>query len=231
MFGSIDTRGPGLEQLGEQYLEAAEDEIDIHFTGLFDAVVETSLPDRVPAAMRRSRQGYLYDRVELLLDEEFKDLYSNEKMNAMIHEGIHGLAARDKLDEVLVEHGIPGEDARRIDTLIDESPEAVMEGLVQSIADAFDPEEGGRYFRPTERYMAQTVLQQEGIDLESELDENRIPSAEGYADHDIYDVDIEPSLYDGRDDLGIDAVWSPSYGDGVLYAGEEPVYDPGRYAS
>lgn len=251
MIGRIRQQGDDrLEELGQQYLEQAEAATDLALTEIFDDVKSERLPENVPAAVRYKRSGLGYEQVELLLDDEFAYLPGDEKLNATIHEGIHGMDKRDRLDRALADLGMDRDAASTVDRLVSYSDESTMEGVVQNLANALDPNDAGRYFRPDETRQAASVLDDHGIDLEEEIGDMIVPSADrqyggvgstgsavleySFTENSYTEIGIEENQLYSTDVYGLDpdADCEEAFlEDEELYAGAEPVYDPGECAS
>lgn len=249
MISSMRKARTDLEDLGEQYLEQADTVLDVNLTEVFDDVVAEDLPAHVPAAMRHVQKGS-YTSIELLLDDDFLYLAGDEKLNATIHEGIHGLAERDQLDTALRSSGMEHDVAATVDRMIAYEDETTMEGVVQCLTNAFDPNDAGRYFRPAETQRAKAVLAAQGIDLDEELDSMDGSSSDrqynagsgmygadaAYAWAEIYsEVGIDDGERYRIDIYGLDAetLYEEAKGEQQWfdYAGEEPVFNGLRYAS
>lgn len=155
-----------LEKNGDwKHLEEAEEVTGLNFTDAFDSVKRTQLPQNVPAATK-TKYGLNGINTELLLDYD-----SEKEMNTFIHEGLHALDHKGMLDDELESIGVDPEVSQHIDKLTD-GPLEVEEGTIQAVSNALDPNDGKNYAYPYETRMVESYLEQEGIDLESELAED-----------------------------------------------------------
>ncbi|MBC5793028.1 MAG: hypothetical protein H8Z69_03225 [Nanohaloarchaea archaeon] len=212
-----------LQQNGEwDHLEQAEDVTGLNFTDAFDSVKRTRLPENVPAATR-TKYGLKGAKTELQLDYDIeKTLSESEILNASIHEGLHGLDHKGMLDEELESIGVDPEVSNRIDRLTD-GPLEVEEGTIQAVSNALDPNGGSNYAYPYETQMVEDYLEQEGIDLESELAEDIQDTKMDLVDdyREVYARFSTDNLYFEAGSIGDHEYGVIAFGDNAEIYGEE----------
>ncbi len=204
-----------------KHLEEAEDVTELNITDAFDSVKRTRLPQDVPAATR-TEYGLNEANTELLLDYDFEKLSESEMLNASIHEGLHALDHKGILEEELESIGVDPEVSSHIDSLTD-GPLEVEEGTIQAVSNALDPNGGSNYAYPYETQMVESYLEQEGIDLESELAEDIQDTKMDLVDEyrDVYARFSTDNLYFEAGSIGDQEYGVMAIGDNADVYGEE----------
>lgn len=174
-------------------VERAEEATGLEFQDSIDRVVRDSyLPPNVPAAFR---SGSVYADNELVLGDRFFYLPSSQKLNAVIHEGIHALDHDDRLIPEIENLGASESFLAEVDSAL-EGPLHEKEGMTQRLANAFDPSDGGRYFYPYETLKTDSALRSQGFDVESELVDDIINEKKNILDaYREYEFELGNDLY------------------------------------
>ena len=103
------------------------------------------------------------------LSHEFDYLNPELQQHVLSHEGIHALDFDDELIPQLKDsRNVSGDAAQRISVLKDRGREE-KEGVTQAINKRIMPDASSHYFYPDETREVESLLEQSGTDLDSEL--------------------------------------------------------------
>lgn len=181
-------------------VERAEEATGLDFEDSIDRIVRDSyLPENVPAAFRTGRN---YSDNELVIGDAFLYMPDSQKLNAVIHEGIHALDSDDRLIPEMEDLGASTDFLQEVDSALNGS-RMEKEGMTQRLANALDPNDAGRYFYPYETLKTDASLKSSGFDVESELVEDIREEKRRILDHyRDYEFEIGDGLYVEQGSIG-----------------------------
>ncbi|MFB6192642.1 MAG: hypothetical protein ABEK00_00150 [Candidatus Nanohaloarchaea archaeon] len=151
-------------------LEKAEEAAGLNFSDSIDKVERKPMDSL--ASMERRGYGVgpvSYGENVLNVSPEFDYLDPELQEHVLSHEGIHALDFDNRLvPELKDSFNISSQAAQRLSVLKDSSTEA-REGVTQALNKRITPDPRSDYFYPYETQQVEQVLEDEGMDLDSEL--------------------------------------------------------------
>ena len=185
------------EETVEEYLEEVEDITGLSATEAFDEIKINNIPDpnekykTTPARTQYQptlldqylSQGNESGKTTLELDPwDIQNFRDDEFLNVLTHEVEHALDFKGKLDKELEENlGLERDTVKQLSQARQKN-EDLNEGIIQKTANQLISRESGQIFRQEETAQAENYLEQQGIDLEEEIDpyDLPVPEDQGY---------------------------------------------------
>lgn len=147
-------------------IQSVEDETGLNFSDSIDDIEKNNMSALASMEKRRSVYG---DKNILHISDEFDYLNPELQSHVLSHEGIHALDFNDQLvPQLKASRGISDDTAYRISALKDEGREE-KEGITQAINKRINPDPSSHYFYPGETSRMESLLEEGGQDLNSEL--------------------------------------------------------------
>ncbi|MFB6204226.1 MAG: hypothetical protein ABEJ75_01130 [Candidatus Nanohaloarchaea archaeon] len=178
-------------------LERAEEVTDLELEPFVDDVeIDPSLPEHTPAVTKYSRDP-AYSETVFAVNPGFLYLDQSERRHFTVHEGGHVLAVNDQLTEQLSDRkGVSRDFVRAVEQVKRENDRPTVEGLNQAITRRLDPFPGN-YVYPHETAEVERWLEEEGIDIDSELsgETGETPGETADAYTEIYGVESGDGFY------------------------------------
>lgn len=147
-------------------IDSLEDETGLNFSDSIDDIEKNQMP--ALASMEKRESAYGQKNI-LHLSDEFDYLNPELQSHVLSHEGIHALDFDDNLvPQLKTSRGISDDTAYRISVLKDEGRDE-KEGVTQAINKRINPDPSSHYFYPGETSRMESLLEEGGRDLNSEL--------------------------------------------------------------
>lgn len=195
-----EVRGPTYaserpERKLENSARKARESTGLDFESFDDLRVEELSEDSIAQTRRKrySNASRDYFVTVLAADPELLNLPRELRTHALTHENVHSRQFTGRLYETLVDHGIDGSEAERLQSMM-EKDESRMEGATEIITHFLDPgsEKVGKRFYPDEMELVEQELGQDS-ELVKQIKEVKDQVLEDYRE--VYNFETEEGLY------------------------------------